>query len=76
MLKNYKNNKQSVWIKVIQYKKNISRKLIFIHEPVYVIRKRQLVTGELSNAVDITRIGTMRVVAGRIAVSYGCSASF
>jgi hypothetical protein len=40
-------------------------------------RMHQLMTfGELSNDVDITGTGLMRVVASRVAVSYGCPASF
>jgi hypothetical protein len=40
-------------------------------------RMRQLVTfGELSNDVDATGIGSMRVVVSRVAISYGCPASF
>jgi hypothetical protein len=38
---------------------------------------RQLVTfGELSNDVDTTGTGSMRVVASRVAICYGCPASF
>jgi hypothetical protein len=38
---------------------------------------RQLVTfGEVSNDVDTTGAGSMRVVASRVAVSYGYPASF
>jgi hypothetical protein len=59
--------------------------------PVYVIgqensesfsharltRMHQLVTcGELSNDVDTTGTGSLCVVAGTLAVSYGCPASF
>jgi hypothetical protein len=58
--------------------------------PVYVIGKknseifyarlmrlRQLVTfGELSNFVDTTGTGSMRAVDRRVAISYGCPASF
>jgi hypothetical protein len=70
--------------------KFISQKLSYTY-PVYVIRKensleflfmpsstrmRQLVTfGELSN-VDTTGTGSVCAVAGRVAVSYGCSVSF
>jgi hypothetical protein len=39
-------------------------------------RMRQLVTfGEQSNDFDITGRGSMRVVASRVAISYGCPAS-
>jgi hypothetical protein len=60
--------------------------------PVYVVGKeysesfffhsrlkhiRQVVTfGELSNDVCTTGTGSMCVVASRIAISYGCPASF
>jgi hypothetical protein len=38
---------------------------------------RQLVTfGELSNFVVTIGTGSMRVVASRLAITYGCSASF
>jgi hypothetical protein len=37
----------------------------------------QLVTfGELSNDVDTTGTGSVRVVASRVAISYGCPVSF
>jgi hypothetical protein len=40
-------------------------------------RMRQLVPfGELSNNVDTTVTASMRVVTSRIAISYGCPASF
>jgi hypothetical protein len=40
-------------------------------------RLRQLRTfGELSNDVDIIRIGSMHVISSRDAIFYGCSASF
>jgi hypothetical protein len=40
-------------------------------------RMRQLVTlGELSSDVDTTGTGSMRVVVSRVAISYGCPASF
>jgi hypothetical protein len=32
--------------------------------------------GELSNDIDSTGTGSMRVVASRAAISYGCPASF
>jgi hypothetical protein len=78
-------------MKGIQNKKFISRRLIVIHISVHVIgkenfesllhaqltRMRQLVTfGELSNVVDTTGTGSARVMASRIAISYGCPASF
>jgi hypothetical protein len=38
---------------------------------------RQLVIfGELSNDVDTTGTGSIGVVASRVAISYGCPASF
>jgi hypothetical protein len=38
---------------------------------------RQLVTfGELNSDVDITGTGSMHAVVSRVAVSYGCPASF
>jgi hypothetical protein len=40
-------------------------------------RMRQLVTiGELSNDVETIGTGSMRVVANRISIPYGCAASF
>jgi hypothetical protein len=51
------------------------RKTLFFH--ARLTRMRQLVTfGELSNDVDTTGTGSVRVVASRVAVSYGCPASF
>jgi hypothetical protein len=47
----------------------------FFH--AWLTRMCQLVTfGELSNDVDTTGTGSMRVVASRVAISYGCPASF
>jgi hypothetical protein len=81
---------QGVRIKGNQSKKFISRKLSYTY-PVYVIgkentesffharltRMRQLVIfGEISNNVDTTGTGSMRVAASRIPISYSCPASF
>jgi hypothetical protein len=73
-------------------KKLISRKLIVIHVfglchgkgkflnflfHSRLMRMRQPVTfGELSKNVDTTGIGSMRVVASKIAFIYGCPVSF
>jgi hypothetical protein len=47
---------------------------VFFHAPL--THMRQLVTfGELSN-VDTRGTGSMRVVASRVAIPYGCPASF
>jgi hypothetical protein len=35
-----------------------------------------VIFGELSNDVDTTGMGSMLVVASRVAISYGCPASF
>jgi hypothetical protein len=44
---------------------------------VRLMLMRQLVTfGELSNDVDTTGTGSMRVVARRVVISYGCPAEF
>jgi hypothetical protein len=77
-------------MKGIQNKNFISRKSIVIHvsglsserktlKVVYdlLTRMRYLVTfSELSNDIDITGTGSMRAVASRVAISYGCPASF
>jgi hypothetical protein len=48
---------------------------VFFH--AQLMHMRQLVTfGELSNDVDTAGTGSMRVVAGRVATSYGCPALF
>jgi hypothetical protein len=48
---------------------------IFFH--ARFTRMRQLVTfGELSNYVDTTGTGSMRVVAISVAIPYGCPPSF
>jgi hypothetical protein len=75
---------QGVWMKGIQNKKIISRKLIVLHISglchrkgklkdffhAWLTRMRQLVTfGELSNNVDITGTGLMRIVASRVTIS-------
>jgi hypothetical protein len=40
-------------------------------------RMRQLLTfGKVSNNVDTAGTGSMRAVASRVAISYGCPASF
>jgi hypothetical protein len=68
-------------------KKIISRKLIAIHvsglyhgkenSESFPTRMRQPVTfGELSNDGDTTGTGSVRVVVSRVAVTYGCPASF
>jgi hypothetical protein len=42
-----------------------------------LMRMRQLVTfSKLSNDVNATGAGSMRVVASRVAISYSCPASF
>jgi hypothetical protein len=53
----------------------ITVKVFFFYGPLMCMR--QLVTfGELSNDVDTTGIGSVRVVANGVAISYGCPASF
>jgi hypothetical protein len=48
---------------------------VFFH--IRLTRVRQLVTfGDLSKIVDTKGTGSMRVVASRVAISYGCPASF
>jgi hypothetical protein len=85
------NKIQDVQMKGIQNKKFISQKLSYMYL-VYVIgkensesflsharlmRMRQLVTfGELSNDVNTTGTVSMRVVASRVVISYGCPESF
>jgi hypothetical protein len=50
-------------------------KVFFFH--AWLTRMRQLVTfGEPNNDVDTTGTGLMRVVASRVAISYGYPASF
>jgi hypothetical protein len=83
-------NIQDVQMKCIQNKKFISQKLSYTYL-AYVIGKEpsesflhaqlmhmcQLVTFiQLSNNVDIIGAGSMHVVASRVAISYGCPASF
>jgi hypothetical protein len=78
-------------MKGIQNEKCISRKLIVVHVSGLFHRKgkvckfffhagllmRQLVTfGELSNDIDTKGTGSMRTVAGRVAIPYSCPASF
>jgi hypothetical protein len=78
-------------MKGIQNKKCLSRRLIVIHVSGLCHQKgklkvffnarltgiRQLVTlGELSNDFDTTGTGSMRAVASRVAISYGCPALF
>lgn len=48
---------------------------VFFH--AWLTRMRQQLTFcELSNDVDTTGTGSMRVVASRVTISYGCPASF
>jgi hypothetical protein len=48
---------------------------VFFH--ARLTRMRQMVTyGELSNDVDTAGTGSVLVVASRVAISYGCPASF
>jgi hypothetical protein len=86
----FQQHLQRVRTKGIQNKKFISQILSYMY-PVYVIgnensesffyvqpmRMHQLVTfGELSNYADTTGIGSRRVVASRVAISYSCPSSF
>jgi hypothetical protein len=50
---------------------------VFFFFHAWLMHVRQLVTfSSLSNDVDTTRTGSMHVVASRVAISYGCLASF
>jgi hypothetical protein len=56
---------------------SLERKTLKVCFHAQLTRLRQLVTfGELSNDVDITGTGSVRVVASRAAISYGCPVSF
>jgi hypothetical protein len=55
----------------------MERKTLKVSSHVQLTRMRQLVTfGELSNDVDTTGTGSVRVVASSVAISYGCPGSF
>jgi hypothetical protein len=82
-----RTKKQGVWMKSIQNKNRISQKFSYTY-PFYLIKMEvfcmpqltrmcQLVTfGELINGVDTTGTGSMCVVASRVPIFYGCTASF
>jgi hypothetical protein len=75
-MKGIQNKKFIFWKLIIIRFMSSERKLWKVFLLARFTRMHQLATSsEISNDVDTTGTGSMPVVAGRAAVSYGCPAS-